>query len=214
MIREGEVIASEGYRIIGASLIVAVIAFYFYPVLGAVGFLWFLFCLAFFRNPSRVCPHEPGLLICPADGKVVFVGDDTEPNILKRKMQRISIFMSPFNVHVNRTPATGEVLAVQYQKGRFLAAFDPRASSENERSAVHMRTEDGGEIVFVQVAGWFARRIVCYPKAGELLLRGGIFGMIKFSSRMDVYFSDVYAPAIAVGEKVSAGQTILARKKG
>jgi phosphatidylserine decarboxylase len=214
MINETHKIAPEGYRIILVSALVAAGLFYLNIWAGLVGAVWTIFCLAFFRSPKRVTPTEAGLLIAPADGKVVFVGKAMEPHLAKAEMTRVSIFMSPFNVHVNRAPASGTVTATHYQKGKFLAAFDERAATDNEQSAVRMTTVDGHDIIFKQVAGWFARRIVSYAKTGQPLERGKLFGLIKFSSRMDVYFTDGYVPVISVGAVVKAGESILAKLKG
>lgn len=213
MINESHKIAPEGYRIILFSALVAAGLFSLSFWAGLVGSVWAVFCLAFFRSPTRVTPSEAGLLIAPADGKVVFVGKAFEPHLAKTEMTRVSIFMSPFNVHVNRSPASGTVTATHYQKGKFLAAFDERAATDNEQSAVRLTTVDGQDIVFKQVAGWFARRIVSYAKMGQTLERGKLFGLIKFSSRMDVYFTDGYVPDVVVGAVVKAGESPLARLK-
>lgn len=127
-------------------------------------------------------------------------------------MKRVTIFMSPFNVHVNRAPASGKVLDTVHHNGKFLAAFSEKASDENERSAVHLKTTEGDEVVFVQIAGWFARRIKSYAKVGDQLLRGKIFGVIKYGSRMDVYFPDDYDWTVKLNQKVKAGETVIASK--
>lgn len=214
MINESHKIAPEGYSIIFLSALAAAGLFLLNFWVGLVGLVWTVFCVAFFRSPARATPSEAGLLIAPADGKVVFVGKAFEPHLAKTEMTRVSIFMSPFNVHVNRSPASGTVTATHYQKGKFLAAFDERAATDNEQSAVRMTTVDGQDIIFKQVAGWFARRIVSYAKTGQSLERGKLFGLIKFSSRMDVYFTDGYVPVTAVGAVVKAGESVLAKLKG
>jgi phosphatidylserine decarboxylase len=192
--------------------LVAVAAGLWHPMAGALGLASTIFCVAFFRNPKRVAPTGPGLLIVPADGRVIFVGRAMEPDFLKRDMQKVTIFMSPFNVHVNRSPAAGLVKDKKYHAGKFLAAFDPKASELNERCALHLKTDDDDDVVFVQIAGWFARRIVCYPYLGEYLGRGKIFGLIKFGSRMDVYFPESFCPAVSLNQKVKAGETVLASR--
>ena len=121
--------------------------------------------------------------------------------------------MSPFNVHVNRSPETGEVLDTVHHNGKFLAAFSDKASEENERSAIWLKTTEGDEVVFVQIAGWFARRIKSYAKVGDQLIRGKIFGLIKYGSRMDVYFPEQFESTVKLNQKVKAGETVIASKE-
>lgn len=213
MTNDSHILAREGYNVIALFCLVTVAAGLWHPFAGGLAFVMTIFCASFFRNPKRVAPTEPGLLIVPADGRVIFVGRATEPDFLKRDMQKVTIFMSPFNVHVNRSPAVGFIKDKKYHAGRFLAAFDPKASELNERCALHLKTDDDDDVVFVQIAGWFARRIVCYPYLGEYLVRGKIFGLIKFGSRMDVYFPESFCPAVVLNQKVKAGATILAKKE-
>ena len=203
-------IAKEGVGIIFVSAVAMLFSLYFSTALGLVLLAWVFFCLYFFRNPKRVTPTTG--MIAPADGKIIFIGKARESHFLNRDMQRITIFMSPFNVHVNRAPASGQVLAVDYRPGSFKAAFAPEASTLNERTAVHLKTPSGLEVVFVQIAGWFARRIVTYARPGDSLERGKIFGLIRFGSRMDVYLPAGLVPAVKIGEHVQAGQTVLAQK--
>lgn len=212
MTNENHVIAKEGVPIIVGTAVAALVASYFNVYSGIGICVWLLFCIYFFRNPKRVTPTESNVLIAPADGKVIFVGEADENHFLKKRMRRVTIFMSPFNVHVNRSPESGVVLGAVHHPGKFLAAFDEKASEQNERFAVHLKTESGTEIVFVQIAGWFARRIICYAKPGDQLQRGKIFGLIKFGSRMDVYFPEDYTSTLKVGDIAAAGATVLARK--
>lgn len=204
-------IASEGLALCGLSAILVLAALWLSLWVFGLALLWLFFCLYFFRSPRRQAPTDPGLFLSPADGKIVFVGRAEEPDFLKKDMQRVTVFMSPFDVHVNRSPEAGEVVATAYHRGRFMAAFREDASRFNERSCVHLRTGSGREIVFVQIAGWFARRIISYAKAGEGYQRGEIFGVIKFGSRMDVYFPDNVSIVVKEGERVKAGASILAR---
>jgi phosphatidylserine decarboxylase len=176
-----------------------------------VAVFWFGFNLYFFRNPKVLVPVDAGAFVSPAAGKIVFVGRADEKDFLKRNMQRVTVFMSPFDVHVNRAPESGTVVATAYHHGRFMAAFREDASLFNERSCVHLRTDSGREIIFVQIAGWFARRIISYAQAGERYVRGDVFGLIKFGSRMDIYFPDDVNVMVKVGDKVRAGADILAR---
>lgn len=208
-----DIIAREGYVILVISVIVAFVFYLWHAWAGTVATVWYLFCLYFFRNPPRVSHEQGAIILCSADGKVIAIADAMEPDFLKIPRQRITIFMSPFNVHVNRSPVEGQVLNTAYHQGKFSAAFKDTASQENERSALHVKTTDGDDVVFVQIAGWFARRIVTYPQVGEALTRGQIIGVIKFGSRMDVYLPPGYAAAVEVGQKVKAGHTLIARKQ-
>jgi len=212
MTKDTDIIAKEGYVIILIAALIAVGLFFLHPLAGIAGVLLCLFCVYFFRNPRRVCSQEPGKLISPADGKVIFIGEAEESHFLNKKMYRVTIFMSPISVHVNRSPASGEVLNTKYQPGKFLAAFKEEASKWNEQSAVHLKTDEGDDIVFVQIAGWLARRIINYAKLKEHLLRGSIFGVIRFGSRMDVYFPETYSPCIHVNQMIKAGETVIASK--
>lgn len=205
-------LAREGWPIISLSLGLSLVAFVLYWPAGIVLALWTLFCLYFFRNPSRQAPLEEGAIVCPADGTIIQISEETEPDFIHESRQRVTIFMSPFNVHVNRLPVDGKVLNETYHQGRFKAAFDKEASSLNERHAVFFETKDGDQIVFVQIAGWFARRIVNYLKAGVSGLKGDIFGVILFGSRMDVYLPASYKVDVKLKQKVKAGETILAKK--
>ncbi|MBF0106104.1 MAG: phosphatidylserine decarboxylase family protein [Deltaproteobacteria bacterium] len=212
MTQEKNFIAKEGYIFLLITGIVAVVLFVWHVFAGVVGAVCFLFCVYFFRNPPRLKPYALDQLTAPADGRVIFIGRVIENHFFNKPMQKISIFMSPFNVHVNRAPMTGEVMGKRYCRGVFLAAFDERAGDQNERSAVLLKTDDGDDIVFVQIAGWFARRIVSYPERGDRLLQGQIFGLIRFGSRMDIYFPDTFEPAVVLKQKVSAGRTVIAAK--
>jgi phosphatidylserine decarboxylase len=210
MTNNSDKIAREGYTILLISAAAAVVGMIANPYLGVFLVVWLVFCLYFFRNPSRTTPASG--LISPADGKIIFIGSDTEKDFLNCDMQRITIFMSPFNVHVNRSPETGVIKNTKHHIGKFLAAFDERASTENERVANHMLTDSGDDIVFVQIAGRFARRIVSYAKPSAKYLRGQIFGVIKFGSRMDVFLPDSYQIQVQMNQKVTAGETVLAKR--
>lgn len=210
MTNDSDKIAREGYVILLISAALAFVGMAVNLYLGLFLVTWLVFCLYFFRNPYRVTPSTG--LISPADGKIIFIGSDTEKDFLNRDMQRITIFMSPFNVHVNRSPETGVIKNTKHHIGKFLAAFDERASTENERVANHMLTDSGDDIVFVQIAGWFARRIVSYAKPGAKYGRGQIFGVIKFGSRMDVFLPNSYQIQVQMNQKVTAGETILAKR--
>ena len=168
------------------------------------------FVLQFFRDPPRVIPDGAGLVLCPADGRVIVVGDAPDPYRGGAKSVKVSIFMNVFNVHSQRSPVDGTVKEVKYAKGLFVnAAFD-KASSDNERNALVIRLDNGVEISCVQVAGLIARRILCYVHPGDRLERGQRYGFIRFGSRVDVYLPPGSVPKVAIGDKVKASSTVLA----
>ena len=170
------------------------------PVLLALFFLWF------FRDPERVIPDAPGALVSPGDGKVTDVSLVTEGG---EKRARISIFLSVFDVHVNRSPVAGVVREVRYQRGKFLNAMNQTSAEQNEQNIVRMEGE-GQAVVFKQIAGLLARRIVFYPKVGDRLERGQRVGLIKFGSRVDVLFAAAAAVQVKVGDRVRGGASVLA----
>ncbi len=180
------------------------------------GFWWALpfwvvvvFVVQFFRDPPRAVPQQPKAVVCPADGRVIVV-DEVEDPYLKRPARRISIFMNVFNVHSNRSPVAGEVKDRWYQAGSFFNAALDKAARENERNALWVKTEAGEDVVFVQVAGLIARRILCYARPGDKLGRGERYGFIRFGSRVDVYLPLASKPVVSLGDKVSGGSQILA----
>ena len=203
-------IAREGYPfIIGSVFATAIVA-----VLGLYGLaLFFLavtfFVSCFFRDPERVIPEEKGALVSPADGKVLGVGVVQESEFAAEKMLKVSIFMSIFNVHVNRIPENGRVTDVAYYPGKFFSANLDKASRDNERNAVSMEIGRGRKLIVVQVAGLIARRIICKIRKGDRLSRGERFGLIRFGSRLDVYLPPETVPAVSVGDKVLAGTSVL-----
>jgi phosphatidylserine decarboxylase len=173
--------------------------------------LWLLalFVLQFFRDPPREVPNAPGAVLSPADGRVVVVGKARDP-YLDREALKISVFMNVFNVHSNRSPVDAEVVQAWYHPGSFLNAALDKASLENERNALQLRTADGADVTCVQVAGLVARRILCYVKPGDRLARGQRYGFIRFGSRVDLYLPLDAQPTVAVGDKVYATSTIVA----
>lgn len=171
-----------------------------------------LFIVYFFRNPERIVPKKEDAIVAPADGVIIYLGNAREEH-LSEEMLKISIFMSVFNVHVNRVPFNGRVLDVFYKRGKFLDARDDKATFENEQSGIIMETEKGAKIVFVQVAGLIARRIVSYPVKGDILMRGERYGLIRFGSRVDVYLPKNTDVCVAVGDKTTAGTTVLGSLK-
>jgi len=174
--------------------------------------LWllFIFVLQFFRDPPRVMPEGEGLVLCPADGRVIVVGEAPDPYRGGARSLKVSIFMNVFNVHSQRSPVAATVKEIVYSKGLFVnAAFD-KASSDNERNALVLRLGNGVEISCVQVAGLIARRILCYAKAGEHLAPGQRYGFIRFGSRVDVYLPPGSRARVAIGDKVKATSSVLA----
>jgi phosphatidylserine decarboxylase len=177
-------------------------------------FFWLLaaFVVFFFRDPERDIPTGPGLLVAPADGTVIGIDEIDEPDFMRARTKRVVIFLSPFNVHVNRVPHDGEVKYFRYQKGRFLVASQPAASTENEQSVIGLETPDG-KILFKQIAGILARRIVCEIREGHRVRRGERFGIIKFGSRMEVFMPLNTEIKVRLREKVRAGESILGEIK-
>ncbi len=180
----------------------------FLRVIEAMLWLGAGFVLFFFRDPERRAPAAPGVVVSPADGTVVEIVDVLEPEYLKIRARRISIFLSPFNVHVNRSPIEGEVKYYRYRQGKFLRAFLPAASTENEQSIIGMEGP-WGKITFKQIAGIIARRIVCDAQEGRKLKVGERFGIIKFGSRMDVFLPLDAPLKVRVRDKVTAGESVL-----
>ncbi|HEY7129505.1 MAG TPA: phosphatidylserine decarboxylase family protein [Nitrospira sp.] len=168
-----------------------------------------LFVSWFFRNPSRVVPQGPGLVISPGDGKVLAVEEEFEPRYLKERAIRISIFLNVFDVHINRLPCDGVIENVQYQPGLFLVASKPHATLQNEQNAVMIKTAEGAKVLCVQVAGLIARRIVWWVNPKDRAVRGERYGLIRFGSRMDTYVPAATLIKIAVGDRVKGGETIL-----
>ena len=187
----------------GLTLAGLALSYFLGPWAGVLFYVLAGFCLYFFRDPERVSPAGD-LILAPADGKVVSVRK------LSPTETRVSIFLNIFNVHVNRTPVPGTIAAVDYQKGKFLVASHEAASSENEQNTLVL--ENGNSrVVCRQIAGLIARRIVCYKKAGDTLRPGERIGYIKFGSRVDVIFGPEWHPMVNVGDRVSAGVSVLAK---
>jgi phosphatidylserine decarboxylase len=203
-------IAREGYAFLyAAAFATAVFALLELTIPALVG-LVVSFCICgFFRDPDRVVPNDAGAVVSPADGKVITAETADGGSYFEGKCLKISIFMSVFNVHVNRAPVEGEVRAVKYHPGKFFSANLDKASDDNEKNAVYIETPDGVEICTVQVAGLIARRIICRVGAGDALLRGRRFGLICFGSRLDVYVPETVQLNVKKGEKVRAGVSVL-----
>lgn len=169
-----------------------------------------LFIFSFFRDPERVIPSEPGAVVSPGDGRVVVVTDEENAG---RPGKRVSIFLAVWNVHVNRAPATGTITKLEYRPGKFLAAMRERASLENEQNVFTLSTE-AGEMVFKQIAGLIARRVVSWKKEGEKVARGERVGLVRFGSRVDVWVPKEAEILVKVGDNVNGGSSVLARWLG
>lgn len=204
------ILAREGWAHIAVAVVVAATVHYFFGTWWALP-LWLItvFVVQFFRDPPRTAPTLPAAVVAPADGKVIALGETHDP-YLKRPAKRISIFMNVFNVHSNRSPADGKILERWYSPGAFLNAALDKASEQNERNALHIRTEAGQDIVVVQVAGLIARRILCYAAPGEQLVRGQRYGFIRFGSRVDVYLPLDSQFKVALGDKTHAASDVIA----
>lgn len=202
--------AKEGYPFILFFAVLALLSFYFkFHWVTVAALVLTLFMLYFFRDPDRNTVIDPDLFYSPADGKVVRIRETVEDELLNRKMLEVSIFMSAFDVHVNRSPCGGTVRTVKYYPGRFMAAFKEEASKANEH--ISMALECGEHTIMVrQVAGLMARRAVCRVKEGDALRQGERYGIIKFSSRLDVFLPLSAAIKVQLGDKVKAGETVIA----
>jgi phosphatidylserine decarboxylase len=175
-----------------------------------VGVVFYLIVLQFFRNPVFEVSKNPKQIIAPADGKVVVIEETDEPEYLKRKCKQISIFMSPFNVHVNRMPVGGSISYYKYHPGKYLVAWHPKSSTENERTTVVAKMSNGTEVLFRQIAGALARRIKCYVQEGQSLEQGQEFGFIKFGSRVDIYLPLDAKVKVNINDKTTGGKTVIA----
>ena len=203
-------IAREGWLFLAFAAVVAV-AFTIlgWIILAVLAWVAFVFILQFFRDPGRTIPQGAKSVLSPADGRIVLVEKTRDP-YLERDALKISVFMNVFNVHSNRSPVDGNVVNRWYHPGSFLNAALEKASLENERNALHLRTTSGQDVTCVQIAGLIARRILCYVDAGATVTRGQRYGFIRFGSRVDVYLDPAAAPRVAVGDVVAATSTVLA----
>jgi phosphatidylserine decarboxylase len=208
-------VAREGYPFVLFAAFVTFILALLDCVTGSVfGLVITGFILWFFRDPERVTPDEEGAIICPADGKVIFIDKVYDKRFNTQEQLKISIFMNVFNVHVNRSPCTGVVRRVWLKPGRFYAADKEKAVLHNEYCAVELEPDSGGKIVTVQIAGLIARRIVCWTESGDRLSSGQRYGLIRFGSRVDLFLPDDCKVTVALGDKVRAGETLLGRLPG
>jgi phosphatidylserine decarboxylase len=204
------IIAREGWPFLAISLALALAATVWCAAWSIPVWIIALFVLQFFRDPAREVPQTAGAVLSPADGRIVKV-ERTRDEYLQRDAIKVSVFMNVFNVHSNRSPVDGIVQQVWYNPGKFVNADLDKASTENERNALWLKTANGQDVTSVQVAGLIARRILCYVKAGDALVRGQRYGFIRFGSRVDVYLPLSATVKVAIGDKVSATTTILAQ---
>ena len=202
----------EGLPFIGVFAVVSLLLFWLWSPLGWLGALATLWCVYFFRDPARVTPIRDGIVVAPADGRVSRIVNALAPKELElgeRPLPRVSIFMSVFDCHVNRSPLAGRIERVIYRPGAFLNADLDKASEDNERNCL-LIASDRGRIGVVQIAGLIARRIVCFVREGATVGAGERIGMIRFGSRVDVYLPDGARPLVAEGQTAVAGETVIA----
>ncbi len=210
MLNQRSPVAVEGYPFIALfAFVTLVLAMLGWSFLTLLMLALTLFTVYFFRDPERSVPEEEGAVVAPANGKVIFVGEVMEERLLQEQAIKISIFMSVFDVHVNRVPFSGKVVDMFYNRGEFFNAALDKASLQNEQGGILIETEKGARLLFVQIAGLIARRIVTYPKIGDMLERGARYGLIRFGSRVDVYFPKGSDIRVRVGEHTVSGETIL-----
>jgi phosphatidylserine decarboxylase len=210
MARSHPLLAREGWVHIALTVGAAAVVHYLAgPWWAAPLWLVAAFVLQFFRDPPRAIPADPGVVVSPADGRVIVVDEAPDP-FLNRPARRVSIFMNVFNVHSNRSPVAGEVKQRWYHRGSFLNAALDKAALENERNALWLRSEEGADLVVVQVAGLIARRILCHVEPGARLQRGERYGFIRFGSRLDVYLPAGSRVRVALGDTVKSGRDIIA----
>ena len=205
------ILAREGRWHIALAAGAAAAAHYFAgPAWSAPFWIVLVFILQFFRDPPRQVPDASDAVICPADGKVIALGEVEDP-YLKRPSKRVSVFMNVFNVHSNRSPVAGKIMERWYRQGKFVNAALDKASLDNERNALWIRTDQGQDVVVVQVAGLIARRILCYVQPGERIARGERYGFIRFGSRVDVYLPLEARFEVSLGDSVKGAADVIAR---
>jgi phosphatidylserine decarboxylase len=207
----------EGRKFVAIFAAMTLVLFLIWDPLGWIGVGLTVWCYYFFRDPIRVTPVRPGLMISPADGVVSLLEPAVPPAELglgDRPMTRISVFMSVFNCHVNRLPCEGRITKVAYRPGKFLNASLDKASSDNERNGMAVELADGRQYGVVQIAGLVARRILCWAKEGQQMQTGERFGLIRFGSRLDIYLPEGVEPLVCIGQTMLAGETVLADLTG
>mgnify|MGYP005992336489 FL=1 len=207
-------IHSEGYKFLAISIFITIFLYSLSTFFGLVGLVLSIWVYYFFRDPERVSINDDAYLTSPADGEVLMVHEVNGPkelNLENEKFTKISIFMNVFDCHVNRTPCEGKISEILYKPGKFLNASLDKASEDNERNYYKIINNNNENIIVVQIAGLLARRIVCESSKDQELKQGDRIGMIRFGSRVDVYFQN-YSPLVKVGQTTIAGETLLAKK--
>ena len=207
------IIHPEGWKFAFIFFVISLLAYMAYAPISIIGFLLTLFTLWFFRDPSRNTPVDTNLIISSADGKVCLIDEACPPSevsMKQEKMKRVCVFMNVFNVHVNRSPVAGVIKNIVYKEGQFLNASLDKASEKNERSSLIINSEHGADIVVVQIAGLIARRILGFVSKNQNLNQGERFGLIRFGSRVDIYMPLDLTVQCSVGDKVVAGESVLA----
>jgi phosphatidylserine decarboxylase len=200
----------DGYKFAAPPLLVGIVGVVLHwNWLGGVLIFLGLFVMFFFRDPERTPPPDQDTIVSPADGRIMEVVDESRD---AKPGRRISVFLSIFDVHVNRSPVAGRITAIEYRTGKFYGAMRGRASAENEQNAFYVQS-DRGEVVFKQIAGWVARRIVCWKSVGDSVIRGERVGMIRFGSRMDIWLPEGVEILVRPGQHVAGGTSVLARWK-
>ena len=203
-------IAKQGLPYItGLAVLLVIFVLMGWTLIAVLTLIATLLVINFFRDPERVTPQVPYAVVAPADGQIIFAARAYEDRFLNKETLKISIFMSIFNVHVNRIPYSGEVEAIHYKKGTFFAANLDKASQDNEHNAIVLRISGGKKIAFIQIAGLVARRIDCWLRPGEIVKRGERFGMIRFGSRVDIFVPSDSRLAVNKGQRVKAGESII-----
>lgn len=203
----------EGRKFVAIFAAVTLVLFAIEDVLGWIGVSLTIWCYYFFRDPERVVPDAPGLVISPADGIVSLIEPAVPPRELGLPdvpLTRVSVFMSVFNCHINRAPVAGKVEKIAYKPGKFLNASLDKASEDNERNSLVIRMEDDRILTVTQIAGLVARRILSFTQEGAVLDRGERFGLIRFGSRLDIYLPDGVEPSVKIGQTMVAGETVIA----
>ena len=207
-------IHNEGYKFIVIIVLATIILYFIHGFLGFIGFVLSIWVYYFFRDPERISINDDNYLTSPADGLIVQVVETNGPKELgleNKKFTKISIFMNVFDCHVNRAPCAGKIYEIFYKPGKFINASLDKSSEENERNYYKIINKQGEEVIVVQIAGLVARRIVCEASKDQELDQGSRIGMIRFGSRVDIYFEN-YIPLVKVNQKTIAGETLLAKK--
>lgn len=203
-------LAREGYGLIALAFGIALALWWLAGGIGGlVGVVLFGLVVNFFRDPERSTPGDESFIIAPADGRVITVAPAREDRFLKADTTKVSIFMSPLNVHVNRNPVSGTIVSTHYNHGKYFRAFAEKASLDNEQNAIVVEDAHGRRLCFVQIAGFLARRIVCYLQPGMTVARGQRCGIIKFGSRVDIYVPPEVEVRVRVGDHTTAGETVI-----